>query len=187
VNRLRDFGITAAAMLVIAAAAGADTITRSIQDVTVISDGSGSSRVLFDVASIGDLGNVAISRATLIFTLSGNAGEGRVSFRLHPVTSSWSAGGASWTSWSRAGGDFDETVYTRTELNLTRTGTVSMDATSLLKEMVEGRMTTYGFILTEDSGGEDGLGSDVIGRLQNLGSATLELKYRKVPPKPRGA
>lgn len=65
-------------------------------------------------------------------------------------------------------------------------GTVSIDATSLLKEMVEGGMTTYGFILTEDSGGGDGLSSDVIGRLQNLDSATLELRYRKTPPKPRG-
>jgi hypothetical protein len=165
----------------------ADSLTRSVQDVTVISDGAGSSRILFDVSSIGDLGNVAISRATLTLSLSGSTGEGRQTLRLHPVTSSWSPGGASWTGWSRPGGDFDETIYTRTELDLSRSGTVSIDATSLLKEMVEGGMTTYGFILTTDPGAGDGLSSDVVSRLQSLGSATLELKYRKVPPKPRGA
>jgi hypothetical protein len=186
-SSLQVVGVSLAAVLLGAAAADADTLTRSVQDVTVISDGRGSSRVLFDAASIGDLGNVAISRATLTFTLSGSTGEGKVSLRLHPVTASWSPGGASWTNWSRPGGDFDEGIYTRTELDLGRSGTVSLDATSLLKEMVEGGMTTYGFILTEDSGGGDGLSSEVIGRLQNLGSATLEVRYRKTPPKPRGA
>lgn len=186
--RLRVVGPAAIiSACLVAQASYADSLTRSIQDVTVISDAAGSSRVLIDVASIGDLGNVAISRATLTFTLSGSTGEGKVSLRLHPVTASWSPGSASWSSWSRPGGDFEESVYTRTELDLGRSGTVSIDATPLLKEMVEGGMTTYGFLLTADSGGGDGLSSDAIGRLQNLGSATLELRYRQVPPKPRGA
>jgi hypothetical protein len=184
-NALGSAAVMSAALAV--QAAYADTLTRSIQDVTVISDGTGGSRVLFDLASIGDLGNVAISRATLTFTLSGSAGEGRTTLRLHPVTASWSSGGASWTSWSSPGGDYDEAVYTRTELDLSRSGTVSIDATSLLKEIVEGGMTTHGFIIIVEPGDGDVPSSNVVDRLQNLGSATLELKYRKVPPKPRGA
>jgi len=185
----RGVGLTPAlaAMLIGATAAGADTLTTAVRDVTVISDGNGSSHVLFDTASLGNLGNVAISRATITFSLSGSAVAERVSLRLHPVTSSWSPGGASWTSWSRPGGDFDDGVYSRTELDLARSGTVSIDATSLLKEMIEGGMTAYGFILTEGSGGGNGLSTAAIARLQNLGSATLELHYRKTPPKPRGA
>jgi hypothetical protein len=120
--------------------------------------------------------------------LSGSAGEGKVLLRLHPVTSTWSAGGASWSGgWSRPGGDFDETVYSRTEVDLGRQGTVSLDATVPLRESLVGGMSSYGFLLTVDPRSGEGLTSDIAGRLQNLGSATLELKYRKVPPRPRGA
>ena len=166
----------------------AETLTASVRDVTTISNGNGASRVLFDFAGIGNLGDVAVSRATLRFSLSGSTGEGKVLLRLHPVTSSWNPGGVSWSGgWSRAGGDFDETVYSRTEVNLSRQGTVSIDATVPLRESLVGGMSSHGFLLTVDPRSGEGLNSELVGRLQNLGSATLELNYRKVPPKPRGA
>ena len=59
--------------------------------------------------------------------------------------------------------------------------------TILVKEMVEHRMFADGFILTVDP--ERGVGIPIadLPRLQALGSASLEIIYRKVgPPRDRG-
>lgn len=177
-----------AAAAAVTGPARADTLICGIKDVTTILDGRGSSRILFNLDSAGPSGDFSIARATLTFDLTGVAVPGQVlRLRVHPVTSPWTAGAASWTvGWTRAGGDFDDTVFSRTELDVGRQGTVSVDVTSIVKEVLQARMTAYGFILTTDPAQSTALSAPDLTRLQSLGSATVEVTYRNTPRRPTG-
>lgn len=104
------------------------------------------------------------------------------------MTAAWSAGAAGWTaSWSRAGGDFEETVFARAEVDLAQTGPVAVDVTSILKEVMQSKMPAYGFIVTTDPATKTaGLSAADMSRFQSFGLASLEVNYRTTPPRPRG-
>jgi hypothetical protein len=170
-------------LLLVAAPASGAELTRGITDVTPILNGRGSARVLFKAPPI-DLGSVAIREAVLSFTPAGLPEERTISLRVHPVTTGWSPGGVDWErGWSRVGGDFDDLLYSRVELDL-REGAqpVSIDLTAVFKEIVEEAMYADGFIVTVDP--QDGAGFRVqdLPRMMALASARLDVKYRTVRP-----
>jgi len=112
---------------------GLDALSCGIKDVTTIQDGRGSSRILFNLDGAVLPENISIARATLTFDLSGAASAEALRFWIHPVTAPWSAGSVSWTSgWSRGGGDFEETVFARAEVDLSQKGALSIDVTPIL-------------------------------------------------------
>jgi hypothetical protein len=160
-------------------------VADTVQDVTVIQDGAGSARILFRAGpAVTGLTGTSISQATLTLTTAGLPAARGLRLHLHPVTTPWSAAGASWTSgWSRAGGDIDEEVFATAEVDFTRgTGTAVFDVTGVLKEMLEAGMTADGFILTVNP--VDGMGIPVadVARFGTLATATFDLRYRKAPP-----
>jgi hypothetical protein len=170
-------------------AAPAAELTRGVTDVTTIADGQGAARMLFRLASAIDVPNIAIRSAQLTFQVSGSASERKVPLRIHPVTAEWSAGAAGWTGWSRDGGDFDEDLFGRVEVDLSSSSEVRIDVTGLMKELLEAGLEADGFILTVDPREGLGIASGDVSSFSGLSGATLEMTYRKSPPAPgqRGA
>jgi hypothetical protein len=102
---------------------------------------------------------------------------GTLDLAVHPVLATWSPGAVTWST------DFDESVYGRTEVDLGRTGPVSLDVTLLVKEMLEAGVATTGFVLTTAAPEVPGLQSADLSRLANLASGTVEIRYRRTPPR----
>jgi hypothetical protein len=167
---------------------GLDGLTCGIKDVTTIDDGRGGSRILFNLESAAPPGDFSISRATLTLDLGSTVSEGRMRLWIHPVTAPWTAGAAGWTSgWSKAGGDYEETVFAQAEVDLRHEGPLSIDVTQIVKEVLQYKLPSYGFIVTADPATErTGLSVAELGRLQGLASASLLVEYRQTPPRPRG-
>jgi hypothetical protein len=77
-------------------------------------------------------------------------------------------------------------VFARAEVDLGQTGAVSIDVTSIMKEVLQSRMPAYGFIVTTDPVTRTaGLSAGDVSRLQSFASASLEVHYRTTPPRPR--
>jgi hypothetical protein len=152
-----------------------ETLRLAIEDMTTVEDGAGNARVFFKMADPGSLGYVAISRASIQFDLTGTPRSGRLGLRVHPVAAAWSPGAVAWST------DFDESVYGRTELDLGRSGPASLDITLLVKEVLESGATSFGFVLTTQTTEGAGLQVADLSRFANLGSASVEIKYRKTP------
>jgi hypothetical protein len=146
----------------------------------------GAARLLFKSAAPIELSNVAIREARLSFPVVGALEDRRIALKVHPVTTAWTPGAVDWnTGWSRPGGDFDDLLYSRSELDLARgAGTVSFDLTAVLKEIVEEGAFADGFIVTIDPEEGEGIRAQDLPRLGALGTANLEIKYRQVPPRP---
>ncbi|MGQ0721176.1 MAG: DNRLRE domain-containing protein [Candidatus Eiseniibacteriota bacterium] len=179
--------LTLAAGLIMTTSGVPGLFTCGIKDVSTIQDGRGSNRILFNLDGSGPSGDFSIAEATLTLDLSGTGQAGVLRLRIHPVTTQWSAAAAGWTSgWSRAGGDFEETVFARAEVDLAQTGTVSIDVTSIMKEVLQSRMPAYGFIVTTDPATRTaGLSTAELSRLESFASASVEVHYRTTPPRPR--
>jgi hypothetical protein len=153
-----------------------ETLRLAVEDMTTVEDGAGNARVFFRMADPGSLGYVAISRASIQFDLAGTPRSGRLGLRVHPVAATWSPAAVAWST------DFDESVYCRTEVNLDRSGPVSLDITLLVKEILESGSTSFGFVLTTQATEATGLQMTDLSRFANLGSATVEIKCRRTPP-----
>jgi hypothetical protein len=170
------------------AASGLDAVAIGVKDLTTIDDGMGGSRILFNLESTAPAGDYSISRATLTLDLGSTVSEARMRLWIHPVTAPWTAGAAGWTSgWSKPGGDYEETVFAQADVDLQQKGPLSIDVTQIVKEVLQYKMPSYGFIVTADPGTEKvGLSATELGRLQGLASASLLIEYRQTPPRPRG-
>jgi hypothetical protein len=99
--------------------------------------------------------------------------------RVYPVTTAWTQGSVDWDSgWENPGGDFDADLYSPARVDLrSRTGILVFDLTVALKEIVEGGMDDYGFLVSVRPSEADGIAADDLAIFQNLGSAGLDVSY----------
>jgi hypothetical protein len=99
------------------------------------------------------------------------------------VTTNWNPLTVDWTtSWTRAGGDFDDELYARTRVDLGRGATTAtLDVTTIVKEFVEGGMSADGFILSVAPSEGDGIRVEDLARFADLAGATLAVLYVKMP------
>jgi hypothetical protein len=165
-----------AAGLLLAGQASAERLSRAVSDVTTTADGRGGSRVLLRWdPQLGE--GVAVRKATLRFDRSGDAVARSLTLRVYPVTAAWADGAGSVA--------FDTDLWSHGRVDLAESGPVIVDVTTLVKEMVEGGMRTYGFLIAADGAEEEGLRSADLARLAGLSSATIDVTWRKVPPAPR--
>ncbi len=165
----------------------AEEAIRGVEDVATIDDGEGHGRVLFRCDDLVPMENVRIWKAMLRFDVQGAPEERVLPLVIHPITRPWDAGSVDWESgWMRPGGDYDETLFARAELQLGRgSGRYSIDVTTLAKEIVESGYTCHGFLATVDR--SEGIGfveADLV-RMEGLGSGNVEVHYRTTPPVPR--
>lgn len=158
-----------------------------VHDIAVIENGEGATRVLFRAGGLEELGDIAISRATLTVPVAGLAEDRVLELWIHPVTSAWDPSSVEWErGWSRPGGDFDDELLSIARLDLRSAATdVTFDVTSLMKEIVESEMQADGFILTVAPHDGIGIRTEDLPRFADLASAEVEVSYRSVPSAPR--
>jgi hypothetical protein len=171
-------------MMFLAPLAHAAGVERAIYDVAYIDDGEGTSRILFRMGDLSDLGHFVVSSAMLNVALAGSAESRALDLRVHNMTTDWNAGSVSWTSgWTRPGGDFEEEVYASSRLDLSRGATIaSIDLTPLLKETYEAGVAPRGYLITLAN--TEGLTASDRSRFANLSSATVSVEAIRVPRSP---
>jgi hypothetical protein len=185
-NAKRQLMGAAIAALLIASPAGAEKFSRSVGDVDSIEHESGVGRVLFR-ADLSTEENLLVRRALLRVPLGSVEFSRGMTLRIHPVTSTWSRGGVSWTNgWTRPGGDFDDLLHGRAEVSSSSQGEVIFDITVLAQEIIEHGAPNRGFILTRDPGEGLGLPESDLRGLESLTGATVQVEYRRRPSGPRG-
>jgi hypothetical protein len=174
-----------AALTLLAGAASAEELSRNVQDLSVIDDGAGASRILFSLEPLTDLRHVIIGEASLRFNLSGRQESRTLRLRVYPVITHWGAGAVSWTTpWSRAGGDFDPDLYSQAEIDLSGGARAAeLDLTSLVKEIVEAGKVVDGFILTVDQAYGRGLSVQDLARFQGIRTGVAAIEFRTLPPR----
>ena len=182
--------LTVAGVLLTACGSLAAEMSRGVRDVTMIQDEVGTSRVLFRADLPQESSAIAVRRAILTVPVAAVEGaEGRTSRRLdlrvYPVTRSWSAGSADWTTgWSRPGGDYDSDVYGHADADVGRGGSIQFDVTVIVKEMLEHGAPAHGFLLTVAPDAGEGIVATDRASLEGFADATLEVQYRELPPRP---
>ena len=172
--------LAVALSIAISDVASAGRASSSFGDVTAITESETSAgRYLFR-APIDIEGAVAVRRAYVEIPGLSELSERNVSIRVHPVTQAWSRG-ATWGSFSRAGGTFDENLYGTASLAQAERGNLLVDVTVILKEILEYDAADMGFILTVDPAAGLGFTSEEMSRLSGLTGAKLVVEYRSIP------
>jgi hypothetical protein len=179
--------LAAFAAAILAAPASAERAARGITDVTAIHDGSGHARLLFHWDPAVDAESFAIRRAILKFDLAGDTEARSLEIRVHPLSVPWDASTVTWTrGWTVPGGDFDADRLSNSRIELGRgAGPVAVDVTNVVKEILEEKEPFHGFLVTAHPAEGVGLRGQDLFRFAGLTNASLELSWRKVPPKPR--
>jgi hypothetical protein len=163
----------------------AERLSRPATDAYTITHESGVGRLLFHVSMTAPEENVIVRRALLRVPLNSIEFSEGMTLRVHPVTTAWSPGQVSWTTgWSREGGDFDDRLRARAEVSSESDGEAIFDITVIAKEMLEHRMSNYGFILTVDPAEGLGVPARELEDLESMEGATVQLEWRRKPTLP---
>lgn len=171
------------------ASANAHEAIGGLGQVAVIANDDGDARILFRTTGLTlPERNVAVQRALLRFWMQGELADRRSEIRVFPISRDWNPTTVDWEgSWTEPGGDFDRELYARKEIEFSRgSHEVAVDMTLLMKEIYEGGLADFGFIVSVADGEGEGIRSEDVGRYQGVGNASLEIRYRYTTgPPPR--
>jgi hypothetical protein len=177
----------AIAFACIATSARAEKAARGLADLTTIQDGEGHGRILFNWTSPIDSEDFVIQRAILRFDLAGEVDTRSLRLVAHPISKTWDPATVTWTrGWSNPGGDFDIERVAYGEIDLKRgSGPAYLDVTNIARETFKAGRTNQGLLVTVQP--EDGIGieSEDLPRLAGLANASLEVTWRRTPPRPK--
>jgi hypothetical protein len=187
--RLNTVACVLGLFLTMAPSARAATETIGIRDVSIITSDEDECRLLFRVADFGPLeerGRAALGSARLRFPVVGSTEARRYRVQVHPITTSWVAEVADWTTgWRTPGGDIDSDVYARTDIDLSRGAhEVSIDVTTVVRELLANE-DYDGFLVSLPPFDGRGLTLDDMERFAEFSGAELVLTYKKTGPAPR--
>jgi hypothetical protein len=168
------------ALLAVALPVAADPVQVPIVETGVISDRTGSTRILMKPGDLSEFEGQLITSAVLSFVLPGLPAARIVPVRVYPLTTDWSAGTVTWDSpWVAAGADFDDAYYDTVVLaSGSRETTLSVDVTSIVRAIVEGEYGRYGFLITVPAYDGVGFRPADLSTLGTLTGATLEVDSR---------
>lgn len=183
-SRIALWGAALASLLMVVGAAQARRQGLSVTDITAITDGEGSYRILFRLQGLDRLQGAMIRRAAIRIPHGATDLDRPFEVRVCPVTTTWAAD-ADWDrGWDTPGGDFDHELYGRATVHPDRAGAMVLDITVPLKEMVEHDRFADGFILTAVSRGRDAIDSDELLLFQSLGTAEVEVEAKTLLSQP---
>ena len=142
-------------------------------------DNSESPRLLVRWDLPADLDLRHVDAAVVTMTVA-RTGEGPLGVQLHPVTRSWRAQEVSWAEgWEEDGGDFEAEVSSPAMVTERNGGRISIDVYLLIREMLAGTRSNFGFILVPDQGDASRLTPVAANQPARLADAKLIIAYRK--------
>ena len=121
-----------------------------LAEARVIASPEAAGRILLDFASLQGLQHVVVSSAYLEIPLPDAVLEQDLEICAYPLSRGWARQAATWTTpWSRAGGDLDESYFDEVTMSAgRRTGTLRLNVTQVVDEIVTRGAPSYGFILS---------------------------------------
>ena len=128
----------------------ADRHVYPLAEARVIASPEAAGRILLDFASLQELQHVVVSSAYLEVPLPDAVLEQELEICVYPLSRGWARQAATWTTpWSRAGGDLDESYFDEVTIPAgQRTGTLRLNVTQVVDEIVTRGAPSYGFILS---------------------------------------
>jgi len=147
-------------------------------ETSVIESPEGEARILFRFEDLtAEEGTAIVRSAELALPLSGEAVSREYELRIHPVTRAWSS--PDWeTGWERAGGDFEDDLFARARVDLSRGGqTVRFDLLSLMNRALTEEFMD-GLILTVAPFDGAGIPEEDLARFAALESSAIQVQYR---------
>lgn len=173
--------LTALTSLLCAAPARAEEMSLPVELAKTIDNGDGAHRVLLRIGELYRLEGIAIASATLTFPSARAEGdlERELALQVFPITRSWDET-VTWDSgWDRPGGDFDEHLYARRDVQPEEEvdETFEIDVGSILWEIQQGT-DFHGFLVSVAPYHGIGIEAADLGRFAGLSQATVEVVYR---------
>jgi len=170
------------------ASAQATWVDIPIEDVRILSNGSGEVRVLLDPGDLARLSSRFVESAVLVIPMDGQAVPRDVDLRVYPITTNWRRGAVTWTSpWQRSGGDFPEDRYFTARLTGGRQRTsLEVNITGIVRMAAQEDPEVYGLLVAVPAFRGEGLALDELARFGALDRIVLKVKTRNPPRVRRG-
>ena len=153
-----------------------------LEDVTVISNDQGQSRILFGFGRLDELREELITSAWISIPLPGYAPTSDVTVEVHGLATAWRGTQPTWNSpWVTAGGDLDDTdSYDITLDQGRRADLLRLDVTHMVRGMADGSFPSNGFILSAYAAGRTAFNNPEMAVLGELRGGKLTVSYRKL-------
>lgn len=163
------------ALLALPSIAPAERHALALAETRVIASPEGAGRILLGFESAGSLGDVVVSSAFLEVPIPRRMLEQDLEITVYGLARTWRGQSATWTTpWSRPGGDLDESYFGEVTLAAGQmTGTLRMNVTQIVDEIVTRGAPDYGFVLTTPLRSGDGFTAGQRALLGTLSEARL--------------
>ncbi len=182
--------LIALALLAVPASALAERHTFALAETRVIASPEAAGRILLGFESLASLDDVIVSSAFLELPLPEATLEQDLEITVYGLARGWRGQSATWTTpWNRPGGDLDESYFEEVTIPAGQTtGTVRLNVSQIVDEIVALGAPDYGFVLTAPLRRGDGFTAGQRALLGTLSEARLVVTSAnaKAARRPRG-
>jgi hypothetical protein len=163
------------AVLTIPETGAAERHVFPLAEARVISSPAAADRILLGFESLEGLEEVVVSSAFLELPLPSARLEQDLEICVYGLARGWRGQNATWsTPWTRAGGDLDESYFEEVTIPAgQRTGTVRLNVTQVVDEILTLGAPDHGFVLTAPLRRGEGLTAAERAALGSLNTARL--------------
>ncbi len=163
------------AVLALPAVGSAERHVYPLAEARVIQSPTAGGRILLGFESLGALDEVIVSSAFLEVPLPQVRLEQDLDLTIYGLSRGWRGQNATWTTpWNRPGGDLDESYFEEVTIPAGQTpGTLRLNVTQIVDEIVTLGAPDYGFVLTAPLRRGDGFTAGERATLGTLAGARL--------------
>jgi hypothetical protein len=169
---------------VVAFATGADAVRVEypLAGVAAIASGEQETRILLDPGDLTSLVGTLVTSARLEMTLTGQTPGEDLNVAVYTLETAWRGGTPGWSSpWRTPGGDLDNSHVQTVRIPAGRVPEeLSVDVTSAIREIADGREANNGFLLTVPLSRGSGFSSTDLGVLGSVTGGTLVVTYQVI-------
>jgi hypothetical protein len=167
-------------LVLLATTARAEYLEIEASEIATIepTDKSEAPRILVKWDLPKDLDKKIIDGAVVTMTVAVD-GDSPLSLDVMPMTTSWSASTAAWSSgWSKEGGDFADSLPSPALVTDKNGGKISADVYPVLIEQIAGNLSNFGFIIVPDKDSDTKSKAVTANNPAKLADAKLIIAYR---------
>ncbi len=162
-------------LLALPAVGAAERHVFPLVESRAIASPAAAGRILLGFESVGVLDHVVVSSAFLEIPLPERTLAQDLEITVYGLARGWRGQGATWTTpWTRPGGDLDESYFEEITIPAGQTtGTLRLNVTQIVDEIVTLGAPDHGFVLTAPLRRGDGFTASQRGLLGTLSGAQL--------------